>query len=217
MTINTVILILLALLAAGCLSFFQYYFKAKTTSTITLVLAFLRFLAVFGILVVLINPIISRTTYETIKPTLALVVDNSASIADLKAGETTRNVYKNLVENDQLRDKFEVQSYAFDRDFRVLNSENEINFKGNVSQIDKVGVQVNALHKNSPYATVLVSDGNQTSGADFVFEFQPDHKVFPLIVGDTTQYMDLRISQVNVNKYAFHKNQFPAEVFLNYT
>lgn len=217
MTINTVILILLALLAAGCLSYFQYYFKAKTTSTITLVLAFLRFLAVFGILVLVINPIISRTTYETIKPTLALVVDNSASIADLKAGETTRNVYKNLVENDQLRDKFEVQSYAFDRDFRVLNSEKEINYKGNASQIDKVGVQVNSLHKNSPYATVLVSDGNQTSGADFVFEFQPDHKVFPLIVGDTTQYMDLRISQVNVNKYAFHKNQFPAEVFLNYT
>ena len=35
-------------------------------------------------------------------------------------------------------------------------------------------------------------------------------------VGDTTTYLDLKISQINVNKYAFHKNKFPVEVFLQY-
>ena len=29
-------------------------------------------------------------------------------------------------------------------------------------------------------------------------------------------YLDLKITQLNVNKYAFHKNKFPVEVFLNY-
>ncbi|RXR22948.1 hypothetical protein [Flavobacterium stagni] len=217
MTINTVLLLILALTVASGLSFFHYYYKARSTGKITRVLAFLRFLSIFGILVLLINPIVSRSTYETNKPPLALVVDNSASIADLKADKTAKEVYGKLVENDQLQEKFEVQSYAFDADFRPISNSNDLNFKGKASQLDKVGSNVNAIHKNLPYTTVLLSDGNQTSGSDFVFGFQADHKVFPLIVGDTTQYMDLRIAQVNVNKYAFHKNQFPVEVFLNYT
>jgi hypothetical protein len=35
-------------------------------------------------------------------------------------------------------------------------------------------------------------------------------------VGDTTTFFDLKINQLNVNKYAFHKNKFPVEVFLQY-
>jgi len=40
--------------------------------------------------------------------------------------------------------------------------------------------------------------------------------VYPLVVGDTTTFFDLKINQLNVNKYAFHKNKFPVEVFLQY-
>ncbi|GAA6771443.1 hypothetical protein AAGS39_21900 [Flavobacterium sp. CGRL2] len=35
-------------------------------------------------------------------------------------------------------------------------------------------------------------------------------------MGDTTTFFDLKINQLNVNKYAFHKNKFPVEVFLQY-
>lgn len=66
------------------------------------------------------------------------------------------------------------------------------------------------------FPTILLSDGNQTSGSDYVFSFDANNKVYPLAVGDTTTYLDLKISQINVNKYAFHKNKFPVEVFLQY-
>ena len=36
-------------------------------------------------------------------------------------------------------------------------------------------------------------------------------------MGDTTTLLDLKIKQVNVNKYAFYKNKFPVEVFLSYS
>ncbi len=36
-------------------------------------------------------------------------------------------------------------------------------------------------------------------------------------MGDTTTFFDLKINQLNVNKYAFHKNKFPVEVFLQYS
>jgi hypothetical protein len=37
------------------------------------------------------------------------------------------------------------------------------------------------------------------------------------VLGDTTAVLDLKISQLNVNKYAFLKNKFPVEVFVNYS
>ena len=64
------------------------FFKSKSLSITTKFLAFLRSLTVFGLLLLLINPILSRSTYETIKTPLPIVVDNSSSILDLKANQT---------------------------------------------------------------------------------------------------------------------------------
>ena len=66
------------------------------------------------------------------------------------------------------------------------------------------------------YPTVIITDGNQTSGNDYVYSFDENNKVYPLVLGDTTKVFDLKINQLNVNKYAFLKNKFPVEVFLQY-
>jgi hypothetical protein len=205
---------LLSLLIAGGLSFFQYFYKAKTKSKGNLVLAFLRFLSIFGILLLLINPIMSRKTLETIKTPLPIVVDNSSSIIDLKAKETTLELYNKLLKNKDLQEKFEVQSYQFDSEFQ--NSDN-FSFKGTQTNLDEVAKSLKSIYKNTTFPTVLITDGNQTSGNDYVYSFDANNKVFPLVVGDTTAFLDLKVSQLNVNKYAFQKNKFPVEVFLNYS
>jgi hypothetical protein len=107
-----------------------------------------------------------------------------------------------------------VQTYQFDADFLPSDT---IDFKGTQSNIDVVAKSLKNIYKNQTFPTVLLSDGNQTSGEDYVFGFNPNNKVYPLVVGDTTTYLDLRVTQLNVNKYAFHKNKFPVEVFLNYS
>lgn len=214
MTSNTILLILLALVIAFVFSYFQYLYKAKNKSKVNLFLAFLRFLSVFGLLLLLINPIISRKTIETIKTPLPVVIDNSSSIVDLKADKAALEVFEKLKNNSSLSEKFDVQAYQFDED---VTPSDTIDFKGKQSNIDAVAKSLNSVYKNQSYPTVLISDGNQTSGEDYVFTFNPDNKVFPLVVGDTTANFDLKIAQLNVNKYAFHKNKFPVEVFLNYT
>ncbi|MFN8325312.1 hypothetical protein [Flavobacterium sp.] len=214
MTSNTILLILLALVIAFVFSYFQYLYKAKNKSKINLFLAFLRFLSVFGLLLLLINPIISRKTIETIKTPLPVVIDNSSSIKDLKADKVALEVFEKLKNNSSLSEKFDVQAYQFDED---VTPSDTIDFKGKQSNIDAVAKSLNSVYKNQSYPTVLISDGNQTSGEDYVFTFNPNNKVFPLVVGDTTANFDLKIAQLNVNKYAFHKNKFPVEVFLNYT
>lgn len=214
MTTNTILLIVLSLIIAAGLSFFQYFYKAGNRNKINRWLALLRFVSIFGLLLLLINPVVSRSTYEIQKTPLPIVVDNSASIADLKATRTASDVYRELASNRQLQDKFEIESYRFDSEF---GPSEQFDFKGNQTNIDLVAKNLKSIHKNKTFPTVIISDGNQTSGSDYVYGFDANNKVFPLVVGDTTTFLDLRVSQLNVNKYAFHKNKFPVEVFLQYS
>ena len=135
MTTNTILFLLISLVIASGLSYFQYYYKAKTKSKVNLVLAFLRFLSIFGILLLLINPIMSRKTLETIKTPLPIVVDNSSSIVDLNANESALEIYKKLTKNKDLQEKFDVQSYSFDSEFQSSES---FSFKGAQTNIDEV-------------------------------------------------------------------------------
>jgi hypothetical protein len=214
MTTNTILLLLLSLLIAAGLSFFQYYYKAKTKSKVNFVLAFLRFLSIFGLLLLLINPIFSRKTFEIVKTPLPIVVDNSSSIIDLKAKESVLDLYKKLTQNKELQEKFDIQSYRFDSEFEQAE---QFDFKGTQTNMDAVAQNLKNSYKNTTFPTIVITDGNQTSGNDYVYSFDANNKVYPIVVGDTTAVLDLKVAQINVNQYAFHKNQFPVEVFLNYS
>ena len=146
MTTNAILLLLLSLILAAGLSYFQYYYRAKTKSKVNLVLAFLRFVSIFAILVLLINPIMSRKTFETIKTPLPIVVDNSSSIVDLKANEVSLELYKKLFQNKELQEKFEVQSYRFDSEFQQSE---EYDFKGTQTNLDEVAKSLKSIYKNS--------------------------------------------------------------------
>jgi hypothetical protein len=214
MTTNTLLLLLLSLLIAGGLSFFQYIYKAKNKSKIGWFLAFLRFLSIFGILLLLINPIVTKNTLETVKTPLPIVVDNSSSISFLNANGKALELYKKIQSNSDLQEKFDVQSYQFSDDFEPTEA---FDFKGTQTNIDVVAKNLKNIYKNTTYPTVLITDGNQTSGNDYVYSFDAVNKVYPVIVGDTTTFLDFKINQLNVNKYAFHKNKFPVEAFLQYS
>ena len=214
MTITTTLLILLSLLIAVGLSFYQYFYKNNNVSKLTWLLAGLRFVAVFGILLLLINPILRSKTFEIIKTPLPIVVDNSSSIFDLKANTTAIELYEKLISNSALEDKFELQSYRFDSEFETATS---FDFKGKQTNIEDVAKNLKGIYRNASFPTILISDGNQTIGNDYVYGFDSNTKVYPLVLGDTTTFLDIKIGQLNVNKYAFHKNKFPVEVFLNYS
>ena len=214
MTKLTVLLLVASFLIAGVLSYFQYIYKAKNKSRIDLFLAFLRFMTFFCVFVLLINPTITKNNLTIEKPILAIAVDNSSSISFLNAAKTSREIYQKIVSNAEILDKFEIQSFQFDSD---VQASERFNFKGNQTKIDVVANALKNNNKNRIFPTILLTDGNQTTGNDFVFSFDPKNSVYPIILGDTTQLFDLKINQLNVNKYAFHKNKFPVEVFLNYS
>ena len=213
MTTSTILLILLSVLISGAVAFYHYLFKADNQNKTNWLLAFLRFISVFSLFLLLINPVISRKTIEINKIPLAIVADNSRSISELKANDVEKELFEKLTSNSELKEKFEIQTYTFDEEFFVGKP---LNFKGNQSNIDNVANNLKQLNKNTFYPVVLLTDGNQTIGNDYVYSFQETASVFPVILGDTTTTFDLKINQLNANKYAFLKNKFPVEVFLQY-
>ena len=214
MTINTILLLLLSLLIAGSLSFFQYLYKVKNKSNVSLFLTFFRFLTIFAILLLLINPIITTNKLEIIKTPLPIAVDNSSSISFLNRKEKAIELIQKLTSNAAIQEKFEVQSYIFDADFQQST---DYSFKGTQTNLDLVAKNLKSINKNKLYPTVIITDGNQTTGNDYVYSFDENNKVYPVVLGDTTKVLDLKINQLNVNKYAFLKNKFPVEVFLQYS
>lgn len=213
MSITSILLTLLALLIAGGITYFQYFHQSVIDKKVKFLLATLRFLAIFGILLLLVNPKIARDVYTNQKPIIAFFFDNSASIKSFKADQIANNFLNKIKDNKSLAEKFELHLYGFDREVKVLDS---LNFKGYHSQLSEIPKHLQGAYKQNATAVVLVTDGQSTIGADYRYAFDPSKRVLPLVLGDTTTVIDLKIGQINVNKYALYKNKFPVEVFVEY-
>ncbi len=206
------ILIIVALLLSLCLAYFQYYFKKVTKLKILPVLFVLKTGSLFLLFLILINPTIPSNTKSNTKPKLVLLVDNSASLAYFKAQANVRSKLELIETNTALNQKFDIATYTFGKDMNISDT---LTFSEDNTDISKALQAVNRLYKNQNVATVLITDGNQTTGNDYEF-FSSKNKIFPLVAGDTTVYADIKISKLNVNKYSYLKNKFPVEVFLFY-
>ncbi|MBD3723827.1 MAG: hypothetical protein IE891_03360 [Flavobacteriaceae bacterium] len=211
MSTTTLLLLFLSVLVAGGLAYLQYFFKAKSNSKWNLLLAFFRFFSLFGILILLINPLVKIKKYEIEKLPLLIFIDNSKSIQHLGVNNEAKNVLKEFQKNADLENKFNVQFFSFDAEIKKLDS---LNFKGNQTLLNKIPKELKQLYRNKNYPIVAVTDGNQTFGEDYVFDFQENNPVFPVVLGDTVKVFDSKISAINVNQYAFLKNQFPVEIFI---
>ena len=75
--------------------------------------------------------------------------------------------------------------------------------------------RISRIQKNTTNPILLISDGNQTLGNDYQY-VKIKEPVFPIVVGDTSTYKDVKISQINVNRYSFINNKFPVETILQY-
>lgn len=213
MTTNTILLLVLSVIIAAGLSFYQYLYKVKNQSKLYWFLTFLRFISWTMVFILLINPIISIKKNITTKTPLPIIVDNSKSIFELKATNEASELYKKIYENRTIKEKYDVQLFSFDEELKPFS---QLNFKGTQSNIDGVAKYCKQLYRNTAHPIVLFTDGNQTMGNDYVFSFNENTTVFPVVLGDTTSVVDLKINQINANKYAFLKNKFPVEVVLQY-
>ena len=166
----------------------------------------------FLLILLLINPVIEKVVIENEKPIVSILVDNSKSISFFKEAKNVSDIVYNVKNNNALRDKFSVNEFTFGKNLQVLDS---LSFLENETNIATAIKGITELHKEKIAPIILITDGNQTIGAAYEF-LNSKHPIYPIIVGDTTKYVDLKITQLNVNKYSYIQNKFPVEVLLNY-
>lgn len=194
------------------MAYFQYYFKVKNILKISRILFVLKGLGLFLLILLLINPKIEKTNINNIKPVLSLLIDNSNSVSFFKEDKNVVRFIKELESNQQIQQKFNVQKFSFATDIELLDT---LDFTEKQTNISNAIKGINELQKNKISPIVLITDGNQTVGRDYEF-INTAQTIYPIVLGDTTTYKDVKIKQLNVNKYSYIKNKFPVEVILNY-
>ena len=207
----TVVYFFLAILFSFLIVYFQYFFKEKKYSN-QYILALLRWITLLSVFTLLINPKIERKRLLTVKPTLVIAVDNSESISFNKQDSTVRALSNDLLTNKDLNKKFRVSSFSFGS---TLKNSSKFTFQESKTNIYTALTELNSLFKNQTTAIVLISDGNQTYGNDYKY-IKSDQKVFPIIIGDTLQALDMKIDRLNVNAFSYLNNNFPVEVFIQF-
>ncbi|QDO95002.1 VWA domain-containing protein [Formosa sediminum] len=212
MPTQTLLYIILAGILALILALFQYKYKVKSMSKLYMLFAFLRFISIFLILLLLINPKFEQLKLTEEKPKLLVAIDNSSSTTQLEQDKNAKQVLQTIQSHTALNTKFDIEYFKFGK---TLNALDTLTFTDKQTDVAAALDGLKSIYKNTIAPTILVTDGNQTLGSDYAYTSY-NQPVYPIILGDTTTYIDLSITQLNVNKYAYLKNKFPVETVLVY-
>ncbi|ARN77575.1 hypothetical protein BST97_05985 [Nonlabens spongiae] len=211
----TVLWILIAALVAAFIAFFQYgsfFSKNKTTSW---GFGVLRFFTVLTILLLLLLPVFRSTEYETELPKLIILADDSESVEYLSQTDNLKQDFRDLIANNDLSERFDVNPFSFDSYLKPANS---LTLRGKQSDLQNALSEILNLYKDDQKAIVVLSDGIQNSGTSYEYLNLPTNtKLYPIVYGDTTRYADLEITQINLNRYSYLNNEFPVEAIVNYS
>jgi len=161
----------------------------------------------------LLNPKFNQKTQRLVKPNLVVAIDNSNSIKKLQQHKQARHFLEQLKQSG-LSQKFNIQYYRFGKNISLSDT---LNFSDTQTNISNVFSSLGEVYKNTLSPTIIVTDGNQTFGNDYVVTAQQyKQPIYPVILGDSVLKTDLKITKIQCNKYAFFKNSFPVEITLSY-
>ena len=113
MSSQTLLYIILAGIFALAIAVFQYFTKKKSMSKLNMLFSFLRFLSVFAVLLLIINPSFDQTKLSVEKPNLVIAIDNSSSIKYLKQDKALIKFIDEIKNNPDLKNKFNLNLFYF--------------------------------------------------------------------------------------------------------
>lgn len=202
-------LILPALLAAAGYAYFMYPTVFKEPLWFQRGLAALRFLTVFFLAMLLINPSIKTVSRTTEKPVIVLAQDNSASLLLSKFGKTYSGTYAASLQQlkKALGDDYAVKSYTFGDQ---LKENGLLDFREQQTDLSGMFESVeNAYVNQNVGALIVASDGIPTKGSDPLYAIKGlKFPIYTIAMGDTTPQKDVLVAAVEHNKLVYYKNDF---------
>lgn len=173
----------------------------------------LRFLSLFIICFLLLGPLFKHFKQESLKPIIAIALDNSESVLNQKNKEQLNEIV--LPELDKLKNElgenFEIKTYTFGEYTRLNDSLNSKDKLSNLS--DAIETIKNEHYNLNLAAIVLASDGIYNRGENPIYKAaQSKIPVYTIGLGDTTRRKDIWIKQVRFNELVYEGNNFTIQV-----
>ena len=213
-----VLALLLSAALAGLLYVRNQKSKADFPPRLRWLLTILRFLSVFLILLLLLNPLIKQFQKTIIKPLVIFAQDNSESM--------TNGMDSIYLKNDYLKKlkKFK-QTVSNKADLTLLSFGNQIteqdsfNFTDKATDFDRLFRYISQNYKNRNLAAVIVaSDGLINHGKNPLYEdYGIKAPIHILAEGDTAFHKDIAVSDAEYNNIVLVDNPYPVKVKLRAT
>ncbi len=214
-SIPTFWMILLILGVLG-LSYWSYWRTEGLSNAFRWFLSGLRAAAFLILLLLLLNPVITTSDYETYPLQIALLLDNSQSTSIEKGDYHGLESYGEVLEQikeieDGQYDHLNIVPYGFDSELFNIESPAELNFEGSRTNIDQALADLLDIIDREE-AVILVTDGIVTTGRDpsaTANRFQMP--IYTVGIGDTTRRNDLIVQSVTHNPTASLNSRLPVE------
>lgn len=191
------------------------YFRNKklkeNNKRLPLVLGILRFLAILGILFLLLAPLLKNITTEQENPVVVIASDQSESVVQNADSAQLNRIFSSLDNlNESLDIDFDVVNIEFAENMVFNNTDTIRNQSTNISKtLEYIS---DAYEDQNLGAVILVSDGIYNEGKNPVYsdlQFAAPLHVIP--VGDTTIKTDLLIKNVLHNRLVYLNDKFLIE------
>lgn len=194
------------------------YYKSKDADRfseykwVQIVLPLLRFSFASLLAFLLLGPILKYAGFETQKPIIALLVDDSKSIVqkDVKSEQIAASL---RILKTELAQKYEVNTIGYSNvaQFTPLD---KLSYTGSESNLHQALRHVNEQYVNQNLGgVVLLGDGIYNAGSNPSF-IADNYKVpiYTVGIGDTAVDADLSINNVSHNSLAYLGNAFPFRI-----
>lgn len=207
-------LVIPALLLAAALSLFLYRYRSAELELLgprlKWIFTTLRFICLFILLLLLLEPLIKSILTKVEKPIVLIVMDQSESMVMAKDSAAIRNGLRPALEKltKELGDDFQVELSGFDDDY---DAKINFDFKGQVSNLGKTTASLASAYASANLgAIVLVSDGIINRGESPIYNLnQIKAPIYTVATGDTSIRVDAAITGLTINRTAFKGNEFP--------
>ena len=175
-------------------------------------LGVLRFLSIFLLLILFLEPQIRSINNEVVRPKIVIGLDRSISVAERYGEEDLTSIVNDI---EELQDLLQTG-----RDYEVIVTSLDLADETGEFDVSSTNLQQFFEEVEENYystnlsSVVLISDGIFNRGASPAYRTFP-YPVFTVGLGDTIARRDLAITDVRNNAVAYSGNEFPVVVELD--
>jgi hypothetical protein len=180
----------------------------------------LRFAALFVLLLLLLEPVLTHLFAERDKPIVAVLADNSASmVAAQDSAYVRRGLQPALQQQLAQTGDAVVEHWRFAGEAARDTTATPLQYNGNESNLAAALQDVKAHYRDQNLAgIVLVSDGIVTEGSNPQFAADGlQVPVYAVLTGDTLQRRDVSIEQLVYNDISYLNMETPVQAHIRAT